>query len=298
MRSRLLTPAHPIDLRLTLSSLRHGGADPTLRLCKDEAWRATRTPEGPASLHVRSCAGTIEAAAWGPGAEWALDRLPGLVGLEDDASAFRPRHPALRELHRRMPGLRLARTDGVIEALIPAVLEQKVTSAEAHHAYRQIVRSLGERAPGPVELYLQPSPLDLSRTPYWTLHPFGVERRRARVLAAGCARAGRLEAATSLPADQARARLRAIPGVGAWTAAEVAKVAFGDPDAVSIGDFHLPHLVAWVLAGEPRASDERMLELLEPYRGDRARAVRLIELGGAHPPRFAPRMPVRSIAKM
>ena len=72
--------------------------------------------------------------------------------------------------------------------------------------------------------------------------------------------------------------------------------AFGDPDVVSVGDVHLPSTVSWALAGEPRATDERMLELLEPFRGQRGRVVRWIESAGIQAPRFGPRMPPRRIA--
>ncbi len=89
--------------------------------------------------------------------------------------------------------------------------------------------------------------------------------------------------------------LLAIPGVGPWTAGEVGRAALGDPDAVSVGDYHLPSLVAWLLAGERRADDARMLELLEPYRGQRGRVIRLLEAAGTWPPRRGPRMPARSI---
>ena len=95
----------------------------------------------------------------------------------------------------------------------------------------------------------------------------------------------------------ARRRLEAFPGVGPWTAAKVALVALGDPDAVQVGDYHLPHIVAYALEGKPRSTDERMLELLEPYRGHRARAVRLIGLTGIGAPRFGPKMPLRNIAR-
>ena len=93
-----------------------------------------------------------------------------------------------------------------------------------------------------------------------------------------------------------RRRLRSLPGIGAWTAAEVVRCAFGDPDAVSVGDFHIPNTVAWALAGEPRADDARMLELLEPYRGQRGRVQRLLEVGGIVAPRYGPRLAPRSIA--
>ena len=89
---------------------------------------------------------------------------------------------------------------------------------------------------------------------------------------------------------------RCIPGIGRWTIAEVTRVAYGDPDAVSIGDFHMPNLVAWALAREPRADDARMLELLEPYRGQRGRVQRLLEVSGIRAPRYGPRLTPRRIA--
>jgi 3-methyladenine DNA glycosylase/8-oxoguanine DNA glycosylase len=151
----------------------------------------------------------------------------------------------------------------------------------------------GDRAP---RLWLAPEPTTLARVPYHELHPVGLEQRRADIIRRVARRAAWLEEAGSLPAPEAFARLTAVPGVGRWTAAETARSAFGDPDAVSVGDFHLPHLVSWALAGEARGDDGRMLELLEPYRGQRARAVRLLELSGITAPRFGPRVRPRSIA--
>jgi len=94
----------------------------------------------------------------------------------------------------------------------------------------------------------------------------------------------------------ATARLRALPGIGAWTAAEVVGVALGDPDAVEVGDYHLPHAVGYLFDGTPRSTDERMLELLEPYHGHRGRVIRLITLAGIAAPRFGPHRPLRDIA--
>jgi 3-methyladenine DNA glycosylase/8-oxoguanine DNA glycosylase len=178
-------------------------------------------------------------------------------------------------------------------------MEQKVPSEQAWTAWRAFVRGLGEPAPGDLPgLYVPPAPETVAATPYYVFHRYGLERRRAETIRrlAGCAR--RLEEATVMPLDAARARLLAVPGLGPWSAAEIAQVALGDPDAVSVGDFHLPHLVSWALAGEPRGSDERMLELLEPYRGHRARVIRLLVAGGIMAPRRGPRMPLRDIASM
>lgn len=294
---RLLTPA-PIHLGLTLGPCRRGPRDPTTRFDESGFWRATRTPDGPATQRIALDGDAILVEAWGPGADWLLDAGPALVGVDDDPSAFTPHHPVIADLHRRMPGLRLGRTGAVMEALAPSILEQKVSGKEAWLAFAAIVRRYGEPAPGEGGLLLQPSPERLAGIPSYDLHPLGVERRRAETLHRACRSAARMEETTRMTFTEAHERLRLIPGVGVWTAAEVARVALGDPDAVSVGDYHLKNQVAWILAGEPRATDERMLELLEPYRGQRARAVRLIEASGITAPRYGPRRPIRKLSEI
>jgi 3-methyladenine DNA glycosylase/8-oxoguanine DNA glycosylase len=294
--------AVPLDLRRTLGIHRRGPGDATLRFeASGSAWRATRSPDGPVTLFIELRDGTIRARAWGPGSAWALDRVGALVGLEDDPDALVPEHPVLREAVRRVPGLRIGRTGNVLESLVPAILEQKVTGTEARRALLAIVRRYGEDAPGPPGLRLHPRPDLLASLPYHAFHPFGIERRRAELIRAVAREAPRLEllaASAAVPGGDpqpAYAALRAFPGIGPWTAAEVGIRAFGDPDAVSVGDFHLPGVVTWALAGEPRATDERMLELLEPYRGQRGRVLRVLELAGVGPPRRGPRLSPRRI---
>ncbi|MGZ4189512.1 MAG: DNA-3-methyladenine glycosylase family protein [Actinomycetota bacterium] len=287
----------PVDLGLTVGPLVRGAYDPTARFDAEGFWRATRTPDGPATLHLAADGDRVDARAWGPGAARALAGVPALVGADDRPEVFTPRHAVLRDAWRRMRGLRLGRTGAVLEALVPSIIEQKVTGKEAFRSYERLVRRYGERAPGPAGLLVPPSPKVLAELPYWAYHPLGIERRRADIVRRACARAARLEETSSMPLEDAYRRLRAIQGIGPWTAAEVGRVAFGDPDAVSVGDYHLKNHVAWVLAGEPRATDERMLELLEPYRGQRARAIRLIEACPT-PPRFGPRVKLREIARM
>ena len=287
---RTLRPDSPVDLRLTLGPLCRGRRDPTMKLAGDEVWRATRSPAGPLTLRVRAAAGELSVDAWGPGAEWGIDTAPTLLGLDDDATAFAPAHPMVADLHRRLRGLRLCRSAAVTEALVPTVLEQKVQGSEARRSYAGLVRQLGEPAPGPLPLLLPPSPPALAATPYFVLHRFNVERRRADTIRRVATVARRLDECRSLALPDAYRRLRAVPGVGAWSAAEVAMIALGDADAVSVGDYHLPNDVSWAFAGEPRGDDERMLELLEPFRPHRGRVLRLLGAGGIHAPRFGPRM--------
>jgi 3-methyladenine DNA glycosylase/8-oxoguanine DNA glycosylase len=270
-----------------------------MRLAGQRCWRATRTPDGPATLAIELRGSEVVAEAWGPGAERALDGVPDLVGLNDDRSGFRAQHRVIAELDRRYRGIRIPRSKAVLESLVPGILEQKVTGEEARRSFRGLVRAFGEPAPGPeaFRLRLPPAPERLAALPYYAYHAFGLERRRAEVIRRAAARAAWFEETVDLPMDEAYRRLAALPGLGPWTAAEVAVRALGDADAVSVGDYHLPGLVGSVLSGEDGADDARMLELLEPYRPHRARVIRLIEAAGSAlwGQRRAPRMALRSI---
>jgi 3-methyladenine DNA glycosylase/8-oxoguanine DNA glycosylase len=286
----------PLDLGLSLRQLQRAGIwDPAVRVGSRDAWRATRNPDGIASVHYTAQDGEVLVEAWGPGASLELERAPDVLGARDDVSGFRPSHPLIAELARRFAGLRMGRTGAVLEALIPTVFEQKVIGKEARAGYARMLRAMGEPAPGPMALRVPPSADRLAHTPYWAFHPFALERRRAETVIRCAGRAAWLEQAAELDATAALQRLRALPGVGDWTAAEVAVVALGDSDAVSVGDYHLPGVVSWALAGHARGDDAMMLELLEPYRGHRARVIRLLLAGGVGPPRRGPRLPLRRL---
>jgi 3-methyladenine DNA glycosylase/8-oxoguanine DNA glycosylase len=287
----------PLDLRRTLGVLTRGPGDRTFRVATGRAWYATRTLEGPATVALVHAGDEIRAEAWGPGAEAALDRVPALLRLDEPLEPIPGGHPLIRELERRAPGIRIPRSGVVMECLVPAILEQKVTGREAHRAWFGLIRRHGAAAPGPAawDLRLAPEAGTLAGLPYYAYHPVGVEQRRAEVVRRVTARAAWIEAVVGLPLDAAYARLTSVPGIGPWTAAEVGVRALGDDDAVSVGDFHLKHLVSFALAGEPRGTDERMLELLGPFRGQRARVVRLLELSGISAPRYGPRLSPRGI---
>jgi 3-methyladenine DNA glycosylase/8-oxoguanine DNA glycosylase len=299
IKTRRLTVPEHYDLARSMGALAVMPREPTITRTEAEAWWGTRTPDGPGTLHLARDGGTLTASAYGTGAQWLLDRADAVAGLRDDLNGFAElagRHERVRQLSRTYRGLRLPATGRVFHHLVPAILGQKVTGKEAHRAYTRILRHFGELAPGPgPRLPLPPEPAAVAATPYWMFHPFGVEQRRADALCRAAARAAALEA--SADSAEATRRLTALPGIGPWTAAEVVRVAYGDPDAVSVGDYHLPNFVAYALAGEPRADDARMLQLLEPFRGHRARVCRLIELAGLGAPRYGPRMPLRSFAR-
>jgi 3-methyladenine DNA glycosylase/8-oxoguanine DNA glycosylase len=287
-----LRPVLPVDLRLTVGALRRGPGDPHFRSEADGLWRASLTPEGPGTLHLaQRPGGEVTVTAWGPGAEWLVASAPDLLGARDSLDGWDPPYALLRELHARFPGFRVGRSGLVFDALVPSIIEQRVTGQEAFRSWRQVVRRYGTPAPGPegmAPLYVPPGPDVLAALPSWEWHRAGVEEARARVVRAAARIAPRLEEAATMAPEDALRRLRAVPGVGAWTAAEVAHRALGDPDAVSVGDFHLPAFVGWCLAGH-RVDDDGMLALLEPMRGHRYRATRLLEMSGLRHPRFGPR---------
>ncbi|MGZ6792940.1 MAG: DNA-3-methyladenine glycosylase family protein [Mycobacteriales bacterium] len=289
-------PGRPVDVRRTLAPLARGPLDPTHRVERDGAvWRTTLTPDGPATYRLlQQGREAVVAQAWGDGAAWVLEGLPALLGEHDDVTGFEPVHPLLVDAHRRHPGLRIPRTRRVFESLVPAVLEQKVTGQEARAGFRRLVTRYGGTPPGPAPagMRVPPPPEVWRRVPSWDWHRAGVGPQRSRTVLAAAAVAGRLEEAVAMAPAAALERLRAVPGIGEWTAAEIALRALGDADALSVGDYHLSQFVGWALLGRP-VDDAQMVELLAPWRPHRGRVVRLIEVSGAAKPRFGPRLTIQ-----
>jgi 3-methyladenine DNA glycosylase/8-oxoguanine DNA glycosylase len=295
MFERTVPLPHPIDLRRTLHGVRRGRHDPTCRFDGSSFWRASRLPAGPATVHVVPDGDRVLATAWGEGAEAALDAVPSLIGCHDDAQGFEPNHPLVARLWHDFASVRLPRSGAVSETLVNVVLEQRVTTFEARRSQQQLNARWGEPAPGPGGLRLPPDPEALAGVAYYDLHVLGVEKKRADTVRRVAANARRLDALALLPLAEARERLEAVPGVGPWSAAEVALVALGDADAVPVGDVHLPSQVTYALTGTAIDDDDVMLEVLEPFAGHRGRVIRLIGAAGIGAPRRSPRYAPRDI---
>jgi 3-methyladenine DNA glycosylase/8-oxoguanine DNA glycosylase len=297
--TRIWQPPAPIAAGLITSCLRRGGSDPCYRTGAGlPIWRATRTPSGPALLRLisRPGAGEVEATAWGPGAEWVLEGVPDLLGAADtEAASFvpRPEHPKLVAAWQARPGWRVTRSRAVFESLVPAALEQRVTGLEARRAWRALVVKYGEPAPGPAAdaagLHVPPEPALWRQIPSWVWLKAGVDEARRRAVLSATQVAGRLEQTLDLPHDEAARKLRTLPGVGVWTAAEIRQRAHGDPDAFSWRDYHVSRNVSWALTGKVM-DDDGCAEVIEVYRGHRYRVQRLLELDAVSRPRRAPRM--------
>jgi len=271
---------------------------PSLRAGPDGLWRACRLDSGEVTVRMKVEDGSLIATAWGKGAESALDQTPEWVGEHDDPSVLVAEHPALERVMRQGRGMRLPSVGGLVEVLIPTILAQRVTGLEAMRSYRRLTRRYGESAPGPTDLLLPPEPERLAEIKYYDFHPLGVERRRAETILRVCREASRINAwGRRDDLAEVYGFLHRIPGIGEWTSARALGVVRGDPDAVPVGDFHLPNQVAWALAGEPRATDQRMLELLAPYKGQRGRVVQLLERYGSKAPAYGPKQPIRDIRR-
>jgi 3-methyladenine DNA glycosylase/8-oxoguanine DNA glycosylase len=290
-------PGWPLQLRAVIGVLRLGGGDPTFRRDPDGTiWRGIRTPLGASTLRLAMAGPHVQATAWGPGADWALGSVPSMLGEQDDASGFVAHHPQVAEAARRFDGWRVPRTGLVLEALIASIIQQKVPGHEAFSSFATLVHRYGERAPGeggPRGLWVAPSAGGWTRIPSWEWLRAGVDGARSAAAVRAAGAAGRMEQCMDLTSEEANRRLRALPGVGIWTAAEVRHTALGDPDAVSFGDYHVAKDIGWALTGS-EVDDDGLAELLEPYAGQRYRVQRLLELAGARRPRHGPRMPLRA----
>ncbi|QRP51189.1 DNA-3-methyladenine glycosylase [Amycolatopsis sp. FDAARGOS 1241] len=293
-------PSFALDLAAVLSPLSRGRGSLNFRGERGVWWLAANTPSGAGTLALlRRPDGVVEAEAWGAGADFLLDGVPSLLGAEDDDSGFVAHHSAVATARRATPGLRLGSTRRVWDSLVLAVLEQKVSGKEAIRSWAELCRWFGTRAPGPGPAFLRvpPSPVAIRSIVDWNWHRIGVDLKRRTALINAARVAPRLEEAVALRGSSGRALLRKVPGIGVWTAAEIAQRAWGDPDAVSFGDYNIPNMVGHTLLGR-RIDDEEMAELLAPYAPQRQRAVRYLEACGARAPRFGPRIELRDYRAM
>ncbi len=287
-------PDWPVSLGGTLGGLDRGSRDPAYQRGPDRAlWRTMRTPDGAATQRLLAVDGVITSTSWGPGAAWAADRLPQILGVDDDVSGFDASlHPLVAEQWRRVgAGMRTPAVGVVLEILVAAVLEQRVTGLEARTSWRWLLSAYGEPAPGPApeRMRVFPAPDVVARIPSWEWHRAGVDGSRSATILRAVSYAGRLEQCVDLPVATARARMQAIRGIGVWTSAEVVSRSLGDADAVSFGDVHVAKNVVFALTGETDGTDDRLAEVLEPWAGHRGRVVRLVEMTGISRPARGPR---------
>lgn len=284
--------------RRTLSRFVFGRRDPTASLSPSDFWRATLTPHGPGTVHVWWNSEQYWSQAWGPGAEWLLAQVPAMLGEHDPGHHFVDAHPVIMAAQRNHPPVVFGASGTAYHDLLPIIIGQRITGGEALAQWSRLVRMLGERAPGPhPALRLPPQPAVLASQPAWWFHPLGIEAKRAEALRVAGRYGEHMAAWSAEGAITCANRLAMLPGIGEWTVGSVIALAHGCPDSVAVGDFHIKNTVTWALAGEPRGTDERMLELLQPYVGQRNRVVELLAREGISAPKFGPRQRILPMSK-
>jgi 3-methyladenine DNA glycosylase/8-oxoguanine DNA glycosylase len=296
---RLLPCPEPLDVGLTFGPLSRGRHDPSSRFAGRDWIHAMHSPDGPVTFCVGPdpAAAVVRVQAWGPGREWVVEHAADIAGLHDRPSDFDPDDALVASLHRRLRGLRMVRLGAVYDLALATTVEQRVTTVEARRSWNGLLRRHSTSAPGDFGLVLAPAAATLVDLPDWEWRRLGIESRRAATMRAIARDASGLARSSAAGDDALRRRLLALRGIGPWTAAHVMHFAAADADAVPVGDWHLPRHVGHALAGEARADDARMLELLEPFRPHRARVWRLLMRGVHGPPRRAPRARIHDLMR-
>jgi 3-methyladenine DNA glycosylase/8-oxoguanine DNA glycosylase len=245
--------------------------------------RAEPGPHGPLIFEAAQQGDSVAVQIWGADAtphgtrEAALEAARAWIGWRDrppDLVEMTADHAALHRAARHIGTVRMSRLPRVQESVGRAVLGQLVQGFEARRSTAQLVALAGTPAAG--GLWSWPTATALGRTPAYAMRRCGISLRGATAIHRCALDDPQLERARGDPALLDR-RLRSVPGIGPWTSAET-RFALGDPDAVSVGDHNLPGTVCHALAGATGedCTDELMLELLEPYRGQRGRIIRLV----------------------
>ena len=291
--------------------MRNGAFDPTTRVVKvgdhTHIERATLTPDGPGAISItvgdeHDAHAIIRVDAWGDGADWLRTRALGLcarnMGEVVANTDLHGHHTVVDSALRRFGTLHLPSTATPYHELLPAILGQRITAAQALSQWARLCERFGELAPGPLGLRLPPTPQRLLRVASWEFHRLGIEEQRARTLRVAARHSGYVDRSRDMCGADARAALMKLPGIGQWTAAVTVGVSHGDPDALPVGDFHVKNTVAWALTGRARGTDDEMLATLAPYAGQRWRVVRMLEKSGCGAPKFGPKRRLLDIAAL
>lgn len=208
----------------------------TVRLGRHVGWVEVRAVQGRPALLAR--ASLSLAGALMP----LTARLRALLDLDahpDAVAAHLGRDRLLRASLRRHPGLRVPGAFDGFEAALRVVLGQQVTVRAATTISGRLAEALGEplATPFPALRRLAPTPEAVAGAGEARLARLGMPGARARTLGAlARAIAGGGLTLERHAGPEALGALRALPGVGDWTAEVVAMRALGDPDAFPAGD--------------------------------------------------------------
>jgi DNA-3-methyladenine glycosylase II len=202
--------------------------------------------------------------------ETVRDQVRRILSLDVDGSGFpevAKRDPVVGELQGRYPGLRPVCFYSPYEAAAWTIIGNRIRIVQAARIKARMAEELGEpvqirgkkeRAfPGPSQL------LHLDGFPGL----FGRKAEYLRVLARA-ALEGKLEAPylRSLPADEALAKLKELPGIGDFSAELVLVRGVGVPDLLPTHEPRLGRAVAMAYGLEESPTAEELFEISEGWR--------------------------------
>jgi len=233
----------PFDFRLLLAFLGPRATPGVEEVVGDTYRRSLRLPHGPAiaeladdGVAVRCRLVLSDPRDLGP----AVARLRRLLDLDADPVAVDDvlgRDPVLGRLVRAMPGRRAPGAVDGAELAIRAVLGQQISVVAARTIAGRLVAAHGAplSAPSGGLTHVFPEPSRIAGAVDASLPMPAARRGTVRALAAALAD-GSLELDVGADREAVLRRLRALPGIGPWTAGYVALRALGDPDVLLSDD--------------------------------------------------------------
>jgi 3-methyladenine DNA glycosylase/8-oxoguanine DNA glycosylase len=272
----------PVHFTRTFSMQRLGAYDPTADLSDDFFRKAFFYHGEPAAIEICRVGKALNVCAYGTRADELLSETIDGLSQDDRYFDFSTDDGGILRLHRLLPGLRLLRVPWLYDMTCSAILQQRIRTVDAMRDWRRIAKRWG--VPGPLGLWTFPPAEVLAHVPRFELEAMGVDAKRARALLAFAKESRLVRFRVDRSFEEMRRLLLRVPGIGPWTAETVMGYGAGDTDAAIPGDLHLPRVVCYALAGEWDGCDERMMELLEPFRGHRFRIIRLLYASGLDVP--------------
>ncbi len=177
---------------------------------------------------------------------------------------------ALGTLAKKHPGLRVPGAFDGFEVAVRAILGQQVTVAAARTVAGRFAAAFGDRVDTPFDSLTTafPTAERVAAVPYGRIAKLGMPGARARtvITLAREVADGKLVLMPNADIEATLDKLRALPGIGEWTAQYIAMRALAWPDA-------FPHTDVGVMKALNLSNPKRVLAAGEAWRPWRAYAV-------------------------
>jgi DNA-3-methyladenine glycosylase II len=190
-------------------------------------------------VRIEEASGGVEVEPLDGDTEPVVQTLLGLPFDLDGFYAFARSETVLARLVDELAGLRPSLAPDPFESLMTSISAQQVSLFAAFAVRNRFVERFGERA---VHAFAFPRPERVAQASVEELRGLGFSNRKAEYVL-GVAGAG-LEGIATLPEDEIRARLTALPGIGEWTVDWFLARHLAWPRAWPAGDLGLRKAVA------------------------------------------------------